>query len=180
MNTSPITAKERLERITNAPKKPGRPSYVEITDPPKKRGRPLKKIVKFFTEESSVEYIKELSASISFNLGVPDGDLTTSLAVAAVSYSVMEQVRYQAPIKNKRRGNRPNIHLTVLLADCAVIHEEFTGEDAKSALRKIGGWAEDTGKPPTVLKYAEAVLSTLEVEHKSLRGQARRAMDLFE
>ncbi len=118
MSIPTITFKEHgrliLERITNAPKKPGRPRMVKITDTSKKLGRPIKAKDKFFTEEASIEYIKELSASISVNLGVPDGDLTTSLAVAAVSYSVMEQVRYQAPLKNKRRGNRPNIVLTVL------------------------------------------------------------------
>jgi hypothetical protein len=127
MNTSPITAKERLEKLTNAPKNPGRPRYVKIADPPKKLGRPRKKIDKFFTEEASVDYIKELSASISGNLGVPDGGLTISLAVAAVSYSVMEQVRHQAPLKRKKKGNRSNIHLSMLLADCAEIHENFTG-----------------------------------------------------
>ena len=122
-----------------------------------------------------------MSASISGILNVPSsGDLATSLAIAADSYGAMVQVRHQAPLKRKGPGNRPNIHLTQLLADCAVIHKNLTGEAAKSVLSKIGGRDEDVGKKHQILIYAEAVLAALNVKHGSLRRQARRAMNIFE
>jgi hypothetical protein len=166
---------------TVTPKKRGRPPLVKITKPSRGRGRPPKVRPKYFTTDSSLDDIQQLSASISDTLGIPvNSVLATSLAMAAVRYDVMEQIQSQAPLKRKGPGNRPKIHKQRLLRECAVIHENLTGEPAKPALSKIGGRDEDVGKKRQILIYAEAVLAALNVKHGSLRRQARRAMNLFE
>lgn len=144
----------------------------------RKRGRPPKPKT-LFRAASKTTDILALSERIASALGVARGSLTDTLAEAGLSYEVFAQVRTQAPLAVRRRGNRPNIHLALLLADCARAHEAETGEASEAELRKIGGWEADQNAPPSqVLAYAHAVLTAMGINHtQSLRQQARRAID---
>jgi hypothetical protein len=177
MNTSPITAKERLERITNAPKKPGRPRMVKITNTPKKRGSR-----KFFTEDCSDRTLKLLCFKISRILHVVPSSLTYRLAGVAVAYKSMAQVRKNGQLAVKGKRNRTNIHYTILLWDIAQIIQGMGSGNATKALNKINGFNEDRakikGKPSTAIvdKHARAVLAALgERNPSSLRRQAANA-----
>ncbi len=179
MSASPVTAQERLERITSAPKKPGRPRMVKITDAPKKHGRPTKANDKFFVSECIS--LKSLSQGIAKELGSVSSTISDQLAHAGGSHSALSKLQQKAKLKRVGRGNRPKDHLAILLRDCALIYEAETGNDAKRELRKIGGWEEDGDAPKSQVRlYAQAVMAALGIKHaQSLRHQARRALELF-
>jgi hypothetical protein len=179
MNTSPVTAKERLERITNAPKKPGRPRMVKIIDPPKKLGRPIKVEDKFFTSECIS--LNSLSQAIAKELSSLPGTITDQLAHAGGSHSALSKLQQKAKLNRVGRGNRPKDHLAILLRDSALIYEAETGNGAKSELRKIGGWEEEGDAPQSQVRvYTQAVMAALGIKHaQSLRHQARRAIEFL-
>ncbi len=154
---------------------------------PKKRGRPKKARPRVFVGDADLSRIELLSSEISNYLGPSGDDLGKQLAVIAIECETMQRLRNEAPTKRKTKGNRQNIHVAILLKNCAKLHEQVTGEDAKATLAKLGGWAEDAVKDhPTskedhpILKYARAVLATLGIKHASLRRQVRQALGLFE
>lgn len=179
MNTSPTTAKERLERITNAPKKPGRPRMVKITGTPKKPGRPINAKNKYFASECIS--LNSLSQGIAREIGSSPNPITDQLAHAGAGHSALSKLQQKAKLKRLGGGNRPKDHLAILLRDCALIYEAETGNDAKSELRKIGGWEEDgDARQSQVRVYTQAVMAALCIKHaQSLRHQARRALEFI-
>ncbi len=149
-------------------------------DMPKKRGRPKKVRPRFFVEDVNSTRIEELSSGISSHLGSSTDTVVERLAVIAIGCETMLRLRHEAPIARKKKGNRENIHIASLIKNCAELHEQVTGEDAKTTMAKLGGWAEDAGKDHSILKYARAVLAALNIKHASLRRQVRQALGLFE
>lgn len=183
MSIPTITFKEHgrliLERIANAPKKPGRPRMVKITDTPKKLGRPIKAKDKYFTSECIG--LNSLSQAIAEELGSLPSAITDQLAHAGGSHSALSELQQNAKLKRVGSGNRPKDHIAILLRDCALIYEAETGNDAKGELRKIGGWEEEGDAPQSKVRiYSQAVMAALGIKHaQSLRHQARRALELF-
>ena len=177
MNTSTDTQKRRV-----------RPPMVRISDTPKKRGRPRRVKEKFFIENYSRRTLKLLSLKISKKLHLLPCLLTCQLAEAAIAYKSMSQVRKKAPLVGKRegvKGNRSNIHYSVLLWDIARIIEGVRQGGATKVLKKINGYNEDrakaNGKPSTAIadKYARVVLAALgERNPPSLRRQASNALKI--
>ncbi len=186
MSIPTITCKEYgrliLERITNAPKKPGRPSYVKIANPQKKRGRPRKKKNKFFTEDCSLRNLKLLSFKISRELHVRCSSVTCQLAEAAITYKVMTKVKEEGPLAVKGKTNRSNINYSILLWDIAHIIQGTGHGRATELLGKINGYnegrAKEKGEPSTAIvdKYARAIFAALGERYvSSLRRQAINA-----
>lgn len=104
----------------------------------------------------------------------PSQAFTMALGIAALSYLTFREVRHRAPLVVKRRGNRPHIHLALLLADCAKAYAAEYGKDAQGELRLMrNGHTEGWSR---VAVCVEAVLEAVGEKHpQSLRQQARRA-----
>ena len=144
-----------------------------------KRGRPPKKIPKFFA--SDCISLNALSQAIAKELCFLPSTITDQLAHAGASHSALSKLQQEAKLKRVGKGNRPKIHLAILLHDCALINEAESGQCAKRELRKIGGWEEDGYAPQSRVRvYTQAVMAALGIKHaQSLRHQARRALELF-
>lgn len=139
----------------------------------KTRGRRPKPKVPFFAASKTTQAL-DLSERIAGALGAKRCKLTDKLAEAALSFEAFAQVQKDAPLAVKRRGNRPNIHLALLLADCARAYEAETGKDSRKELQRIG---ERTEANSEVVRYVRAVLQALDINHPfSLRQQAKQAV----
>ena len=143
------------------------------------RGRPPKPKPNFVAiTDFSLDRVHTLSNTIAEYLDTEPGVLTERLAEAGAHYELMAEIRERGVLVVKRKGNRPNVHLARLLADCALIQQDVTGKSARDALAQAGGWEESGHAPPSMAKvYALAVLHALGIYHpQSLRTQARRAL----
>lgn len=138
------------------------------------RGRPRKVIPKLYLAGGDMATRHALSQRIAEALRIPQCGLTDALADAAGAFPTMEQLRNNAPLKVRRRGNRPNIHLAILLRDCALALKRYKGLDAEQELRRIG---ERTEAGSEVVICARAALIAIGINRpQSLRQQAKQAV----
>lgn len=140
-----------------------------------RRGRPAKPKPGVFMSisDGSLDVLAALSDKIAAALHTKRDAFTDKLAEAASYYPTTLEIRTEAPLMVRRRGNRPNIHLTTLLRDCALALQEHKGMDAQRELERIGGRTEGTSE---VIKCAKAVLAAMGINHpQSLRQQAKQA-----
>ncbi len=146
------------------------------------RGRPKKINQKFFTESSSAGEIASISSSIGNSLPGINKLTLDALASISKSFTLMKSLQTNATLKGKGRGRRATIHAHLLFAECAILSEMQTGIAAYDALKKLGGWYEESQQSEVVcqsdiIRYAEAILDLNKAKMPgSYRQQIRQAM----
>ena len=146
---------------------------------PRPRGRP-KKIKPVKGEEVPHQLyfgpdmdFNDISKKIADDLGIDQGQMSDKLAGAGLAYLSLGELKENASLILKRKGNRPHIHTRQLLIDCAEILHVATGIDGKAELSRIGPQNEHNS---TIIRHAKVVLSALGLpHHQSMQQQAHSA-----
>jgi hypothetical protein len=150
----------------------------------KKRGpgrpRTLMEPSRWFTSEITLGQLVGLEAALhNEEPSLPPGVLR-ELAIAALGYPVLADLKKNAARKGGSRGRRPAIQDAKLLAQFAEILARAKGTNAQRLLQQSNGFWDDVtangGRPPIVERLARRALSEMGLPHShSLRQQAKAA-----
>ena len=117
--------------------------------------------------------LNDISKKIADNLGINQGQMSDKLAGAGLAYLSLGELKKNASLIRKRKGNRPHIQTQQLLIDCAEILRVELGIDGKAELSGIGPRNEHNSM---IILNAKVVLSVLGLpHHQSMQQQARNA-----
>jgi hypothetical protein len=117
--------------------------------------------------------LNDISKKIAALLEINQCQMSVKLAEAGLAYLSLRELKANAPLIRKRKGNRAHIHTQQLLVDCAEILQGATGVNGKEELSRVGPRNEHNS---TIIQHAKVVLSVLGLAHnQSMQQQARNA-----
>ena len=124
-------------------------------------GRPAKPRARFFSLDASPDIISNKADCLAALLPDTSRAVVNDLASVSVSFNLMKQLQKKTDLAGKGRGRRATIHIGMLYAECALVHEKHSQHRADEVLRSLGGWEEEARaltQEPEVIAYAKAIL----------------------
>lgn len=142
-------------------------------------GRPRKMRLNFFSTSITPVTLLKVAKNLAACMPEISSEIIDDLAATATSFQLMSQLQKSANLIGKGSGRRATIHVGMLYAECALIHEKHSSQSAHNSLKSMGGWEEESrGEScPQVVKYVKAILEVSGVRIVgSQRQQVRNSL----